>query len=628
MAAWENISAITVKNGAAQVATDNATNVGNMRMNNAATAGATKTLGVSGISAGIKSALAIIGVITAVAIIGVSAYVFIPGIRPDASAEYNESDFVLSKEADESETVKDSELVQDSEEMAGQEKSYIFGMSYLFDIHSEDYIHSGKYKGGIYDQPSANSAEDEVVRECMERIGNEYIHPHIEECESFYEKYKNIQIDRFVEYYENGKNDRYENETKEVTEWFPEEIVINTSVNDRKFTISKVEMELFIHDDSTKPTGIYCSEVKRVVDKYVFAIGIDFRFYGVSDDQIDAQTEKKVFDETDYWNELSEDQKYKLYSVLTPVYEVQDNKNGFKGKYSDERLTKDFSELMIVSEEGLEQVAHYMLAGPGFFDEYFKEGDYAMVAEVPEKEMDRLLKETIDMEFKQRETIGIDSGKDGWFRYENGMYHAEVLDDWSFGYAGLLRITQTDEEEVMIYGVTGIKKSNGFDEIEYDPHKWTLVPDEDFDEYMYTEITHSYTAKARINPNSPCGLTIQGIIYDDEKSLEIAKEEGFNIPASYANKESGNADDGQYIIPDSGTRKLTDADVESMDSEKIRIARNEIYARHGRKFKDEKLQEYFNNQSWYKGTIEADDFDENRLSDIERENAEFLKKKE
>lgn len=53
-------------------------------------------------------------------------------------------------------------------------------------------------------------------------------------------------------------------------------------------------------------------------------------------------------------------------------------------------------------------------------------------------------------------------------------------------------------------------------------------------------------------------------------------------------------DSNEYKCPDSNVRYLTDADLESFSKEDCKIARNEIYARHGRKFNDEFLQEYFN----------------------------------
>ena len=52
----------------------------------------------------------------------------------------------------------------------------------------------------------------------------------------------------------------------------------------------------------------------------------------------------------------------------------------------------------------------------------------------------------------------------------------------------------------------------------------------------------------------------------------------------------------------------------------------EIYARHGRKFNDETLQNYFNGCSWYIPTIEPENFTEDMLSQVERDNVDLIKK--
>ena len=83
-------------------------------------------------------------------------------------------------------------------------------------------------------------------------------------------------------------------------------------------------------------------------------------------------------------------------------------------------------------------------------------------------------------------------------------------------------------------------------------------------------------------------------------------------------------EEAEYILPESASRLLTEADLEKLTQEDLRIARNEIYARHGRKFLDEGLQEYFNGKSWYNGTIEPDDFKEDMLSEIERTNEDTI----
>ena len=86
-----------------------------------------------------------------------------------------------------------------------------------------------------------------------------------------------------------------------------------------------------------------------------------------------------------------------------------------------------------------------------------------------------------------------------------------------------------------------------------------------------------------------------------------------------------------YILPYSNSRYLTDADLDPLSEWELKLARNEIYARHGRRFKDTQLQDYFNKQSWYKGIYDPDDFDKNHGSEIsalEKKNAEFILKYE
>ena len=86
-----------------------------------------------------------------------------------------------------------------------------------------------------------------------------------------------------------------------------------------------------------------------------------------------------------------------------------------------------------------------------------------------------------------------------------------------------------------------------------------------------------------------------------------------------------------YIFPNSSSVLLTDAEVSGISKDQLRIGRNEILARHGRRFNDQALQQYFDSKSWYNGTIRPDEFDANldsRLNDVERANIEIIKKYE
>ncbi|MFQ6804077.1 MAG: YARHG domain-containing protein [Lachnospiraceae bacterium] len=56
----------------------------------------------------------------------------------------------------------------------------------------------------------------------------------------------------------------------------------------------------------------------------------------------------------------------------------------------------------------------------------------------------------------------------------------------------------------------------------------------------------------------------------------------------------------------------------------MRVARNEIYARHGRIFTSPDLAEYFSQKSWYVPSIPADQFDNSYLNSIEIANLQVI----
>ena len=82
--------------------------------------------------------------------------------------------------------------------------------------------------------------------------------------------------------------------------------------------------------------------------------------------------------------------------------------------------------------------------------------------------------------------------------------------------------------------------------------------------------------------------------------------------------------DSEYLLADSDSRYLTEDDLAGFTAEQCRLARNEIYARHGRRFKDPALQRYFDSLSWYNGTIEPSDFNDNVFNSYERANCRLI----
>ena len=87
---------------------------------------------------------------------------------------------------------------------------------------------------------------------------------------------------------------------------------------------------------------------------------------------------------------------------------------------------------------------------------------------------------------------------------------------------------------------------------------------------------------------------------------------------------------GDYVIPDSDTKEYTEDDIRALglSKDELRIARNEIYARHGREFTSKDLKEYFGAKSWYNPTIPASKFSDNDLTPTELHNKEAIAKVE
>lgn len=84
------------------------------------------------------------------------------------------------------------------------------------------------------------------------------------------------------------------------------------------------------------------------------------------------------------------------------------------------------------------------------------------------------------------------------------------------------------------------------------------------------------------------------------------------------------AESSDYILENSDSQYLTRFDLEGLSANDCRLARNELYARHGRKFDSEDLQDYFDSCSWYHGVIEPEDFQESMLNDIETANRDLI----
>lgn len=108
---------------------------------------------------------------------------------------------------------------------------------------------------------------------------------------------------------------------------------------------------------------------------------------------------------------------------------------------------------------------------------------------------------------------------------------------------------------------------------------------------------------------------------EEELEVEDDVQNDADVTEEPDNTEDTIASDVEYILPKSDKEKLTRADLEGLTKEQLRLARNEIYARHGMIFGVSDLDNYFATKSWYKPTIPFKDFDNKvEMSIVEEQN--------
>lgn len=100
--------------------------------------------------------------------------------------------------------------------------------------------------------------------------------------------------------------------------------------------------------------------------------------------------------------------------------------------------------------------------------------------------------------------------------------------------------------------------------------------------------------------------------------------ESQKLVASWENALANGSSMEEYILAGSDSRYIQKSELQGLTAEECRLARNEIYARHGRRFDDEYLQAYFGSKEWYTPTMDPDEFEESLLNSYEIANRDLI----
>lgn len=115
---------------------------------------------------------------------------------------------------------------------------------------------------------------------------------------------------------------------------------------------------------------------------------------------------------------------------------------------------------------------------------------------------------------------------------------------------------------------------------------------------------------------------IQVLLDDGEEFSNVS-----NSQSSETSTSASSSSAGDYILPDSSTRLYSASELQSYSQYELMLARNEIYARHGRGFNDQEIRQYFQSKSWYQQRYTAEEFDSlpnSPLTSIEQQNIKTI----
>lgn len=112
------------------------------------------------------------------------------------------------------------------------------------------------------------------------------------------------------------------------------------------------------------------------------------------------------------------------------------------------------------------------------------------------------------------------------------------------------------------------------------------------------------------------------ISYDNE-TLESSVKPLLENKESATTTKSTQEDNSksEFVFADSNTRELTREDLIGLSEWELKVARNEIYARHGREFVHEDLKCYFAKKDWYKP---SSNYSPSDLSALENKNVALI----
>lgn len=137
--------------------------------------------------------------------------------------------------------------------------------------------------------------------------------------------------------------------------------------------------------------------------------------------------------------------------------------------------------------------------------------------------------------------------------------------------------------------------------------------------YAATPISHESAANATNTVNAATTA-------NTADAVNAASTTSTENAASSSAASAPAAAQADQILPDSNARYYTRDELEALSDRELYLARNEIYARHGRGFKNQDLVDWFADKDWYEQLYIPEEYDAlpDQRNEYEHANADLM----
>lgn len=252
--------------------------------------------------------------------------------------------------------------------------------------------------------------------------------------------------------------------------------------------------------------------------------------------------------------------------------------------------------------------------------------DSAKAGEPPEEDLDRIISRSFKQEYQKDNIISLSYVENTYTGGENPpIYKKGITLDLETG----LELKPAEYLETEIDKIHSAVTEAFKQKINEEPDRFFQTAVDEIEKYVREgSIYYYFTGEAlhAVIPMYMISMPTAGIVEVEVSVDTVQNQVSKEVPGKQEEQTVKSA--GDYIIATSSKETVTQDVLGKLTKWELSLARNEIFARHGRIFVDNEIKTYFESKSWYEGSITPENFNDNVFSTVEKRNIELIQAEE